>query len=87
MRLGELLAYPPRDRMPAMLFGSTGMGKTRIVQREHGSRYRSAARHHPVAGGGPADAADPARARFLRGAAGLAMEAVLPVKLGVSNLR
>jgi hypothetical protein len=38
--------------MPAMLFGSTGMGKTRIVQREHGSRYRSAARHHPVAGGG-----------------------------------
>jgi Bacterial TniB protein len=55
VRLGELLAYPPRDRMPAMLFGFTGMGKTRIVQRfvrEHGSRYRSAARHHPVAGGG-----------------------------------
>jgi hypothetical protein len=49
------------------------MVKARIVQRfvrEHGSRYRSAARHHPVAGGDPADAADPARARFLRGAAG-----------------
>jgi hypothetical protein len=34
VRMGELLAYPPRDRMPALLlFGATGMGKTRIVQR------------------------------------------------------
>jgi DNA polymerase III delta prime subunit len=43
VRLGELLAYPPRDRMPALLlFGATGMGKTRIVHRfvrEHGSRF------------------------------------------------
>lgn len=43
VRLGELLAYPPHDRMPALLlFGAAGMGKTRIVQRflrEHGSRF------------------------------------------------
>jgi hypothetical protein len=34
VRLGELLRYPPRHRMPAfLLFGATGMGKTRIIQR------------------------------------------------------
>jgi hypothetical protein len=33
-RLEELLSHPPRDRMPCLLlFGSTGMGKTRIVQK------------------------------------------------------
>ena len=33
-RLQELLSHPPRDRMPCLLlFGSTGMGKTRIVQK------------------------------------------------------
>src|SRR5262249_53838405 len=33
-RLGELLRYPPRHRMPALLlFGATGMGRTRIIQR------------------------------------------------------
>ena len=33
-RLADLLTYPPRDRMPALLmFGATGMGKTRIVQK------------------------------------------------------
>ena len=33
-RLADLLTYPPRDRMPALLiFGDTGMGKTRIVQK------------------------------------------------------
>jgi len=33
-RLQELLSYPPRDRMPCLLlFGATGMGKTRIVQK------------------------------------------------------
>jgi hypothetical protein len=33
-RLQDLLSHPPRDRMPCMLvFGSTGMGKTRIIQK------------------------------------------------------
>jgi hypothetical protein len=33
-RLASLLAYPARDRMPCLLlFGATGMGKTRIVQK------------------------------------------------------
>jgi len=33
-RLQELLSYPPRDRMPCLLlFGATGMGKTRIIQK------------------------------------------------------
>ena len=42
-RLSDLLTYPPRDRMPCLLlFGPTGMGKTRIVQkflREHRSSF------------------------------------------------
>ena len=42
-RLADLLTYPPRDRMPALLiFGATGMGKTRIVQkflRDHRSSF------------------------------------------------
>jgi hypothetical protein len=33
-RLGDLVDYPPRDRMPCLvIYGSTGMGKTRIVQK------------------------------------------------------
>lgn len=33
-RLQDLLAHPPRDRMPCvLLFGATGMGKTRIIQK------------------------------------------------------
>lgn len=33
-RISELLAHPPRDRMPCLLLhGSTGMGKTRILQK------------------------------------------------------
>jgi hypothetical protein len=33
-RLSDLLTYPARDRMPChLLFGPTGMGKTRIVLR------------------------------------------------------
>lgn len=39
----DLLSYPARDRMPCLLlFGATGMGKTRIVQkflREHHSSF------------------------------------------------
>jgi hypothetical protein len=42
-RLIDLLTYPARDRMPCLLlFGATGMGKTRIVQkflREHRSSF------------------------------------------------
>ena len=42
-RLSDLLTYPARDRMPCLLlFGPTGMGKTRIVQkflREHRSSF------------------------------------------------
>jgi Bacterial TniB protein len=31
-RLGDLLAYPPRDRMPCLLlYGDTGIGKTKII--------------------------------------------------------
>jgi hypothetical protein len=33
-RLMDLVDYPPRDRMPCLvLYGSTGMGKTRIIQK------------------------------------------------------
>jgi len=42
-RLSDLVTYPARDRMPCfLLFGPTGMGKTRIVQkflREHRSSF------------------------------------------------
>ena len=42
-RLSDLLTYPARDRMPCLLlFGPTGIGKTRIVQkflREHLSSF------------------------------------------------
>jgi hypothetical protein len=54
-RLTDLLAYPPRDRMPCLLlFGATGMGKTRIVHkflREHRSSFdeRSGRSRLPVA--------------------------------------
>lgn len=34
VRLNALLAYPPRDRMPCLLiYGNTGMGKTKIVRK------------------------------------------------------
>jgi hypothetical protein len=43
VRLNDLLHFPSRQRMPALLlFGATGMGKTRIIQRflrEHGSHF------------------------------------------------
>jgi Bacterial TniB protein len=33
-RMGELLEYPQRDRMPCLLlFGATGMGKTKILRK------------------------------------------------------
>ena len=33
-RMSELLAYPPHDRMPALLiYGGTGMGKTKILRK------------------------------------------------------
>jgi len=42
-RLSELLTYPPRDRMPCLLlFGATGIGKTKIIRkfiRDHPFRF------------------------------------------------
>jgi hypothetical protein len=42
-RLNALIAYPPRDRMPCLLiYGATGMGKTKILrkfERQHPPRY------------------------------------------------
>ena len=42
-RLQDLVDYPPRDRMPCLVvYGTTGMGKTRIVQkfvRDHRARF------------------------------------------------
>lgn len=42
-RLADLVDYPPRDRMPSLvIYGTTGMGKTRIVQkflRDNRSRF------------------------------------------------
>lgn len=33
-RLEDLLSYPPRDRMPCLLlYGDTGMGKTKIIRK------------------------------------------------------
>ena len=33
-RLADLIDYPPRDRMPCLvIYGGTGMGKTRVVQK------------------------------------------------------
>jgi hypothetical protein len=44
-RLKDLLSYPPRDRMPCLLlYGDTGMGKTKIVRkflRDHPPRFDS----------------------------------------------
>jgi Cdc6-like AAA superfamily ATPase len=42
-RLMELVDYPPRDCMPALvIYGATGMGKTRIIQkflRDHRAHF------------------------------------------------
>jgi hypothetical protein len=42
-RLADLVDYPPRDRMPCLvIYGSTGMGKTRVVQkflRDHRAHF------------------------------------------------
>ena len=73
VRLGELLRYPPRHRMPALLlFGATGMGKTRIMNDFSGETTPTLMRYayYPTSGGGFADAAHSARARFLRGIVG-----------------
>ncbi|MGA2986947.1 MAG: TniB family NTP-binding protein [Terriglobia bacterium] len=33
-RLADLVDYPPRDRMPCLvIYGATGMGKTRVIQK------------------------------------------------------
>ena len=45
-RLEDLLAYPPRDRMPCLLlYGDTGMGKTKIIRkflRDHPATFDKA---------------------------------------------
>ena len=45
-RLENLLAYPPRDRMPCLLiYGDTGMGKTKIIRkflRDHPASFGKA---------------------------------------------
>jgi hypothetical protein len=34
LRMNELIEYPPRDRMPCQLiYGATGMGKTKIIRK------------------------------------------------------
>ena len=42
-RLIDLVDYPPHDRMPCLvIYGSTGMGKTRIIQkflRDHRTHF------------------------------------------------
>lgn len=42
-RLDDLLVYPPRDRMPCLLlYGDTGMGKTKIIRkflRDHQAQF------------------------------------------------
>lgn len=44
-RLEDLLQYPPRDRMPCLLlFGPTGMGKTKILKkfiRDHAATFNT----------------------------------------------
>lgn len=53
-RLENLLTYPPRDRMPCLLiFGETGMGKTKIIrkfERDHPTKFCQVTGidHHPV---------------------------------------
>lgn len=53
-RLENLLTYPPRDRMPCLLvYGDTGMGKTKIVrkfERDHPPKFSQATGvdHRPV---------------------------------------
>ena len=45
-RMEDLLAYPPRDRMPCLLlYGDTGMGKTKIIRkflRDHPASFDKA---------------------------------------------
>lgn len=53
-RLSDLLTYPPRSRMPALLiYGAPGMGKTKIIEkflRDHPSAYdeRTGMTHSPI---------------------------------------
>jgi|TARA_Y100001951_G_scaffold101945_1_gene107744 DNA polymerase III delta prime subunit len=53
-RLENLLTYPPRDRMPCLLiYGDTGMGKTKIVrkfERDHPPKFSqtTGVDHRPV---------------------------------------
>ena len=90
VRLGELLRYPPRHRMPALLlFGATGMGKTRIIERflrendSHFDEVRGTTRLPVVALQMPPT---PHERDFYEELL-VTMEAVLPVGLSSTNLR
>lgn len=69
-RLEDLLSYPPRDRMPCLLlYGDTGMGKTKIIRkflRDHQPNFRSWNRGDEHAGRGNANAGRTGRTRCLR---------------------
>ena len=90
VRLGELLRYPPRHRMPALLlFGATGMGKTRIIERflrendSHFDEVRGTTRLPVVALQMPPT---PHERDFYEELL-VTMEAVLPMGLSSTNLR
>jgi hypothetical protein len=89
-RLTDLLTYPPRDRMPCLLlFGATGMGKTRIVHkfvREHRSSFdeRSGRTRLPVAA--VLLPPTPSERDFYEELL-ISMGAVLPLQQNVSTLR
>jgi chromosomal replication initiation ATPase DnaA len=89
-RLADLLTYPPRDRMPCLLlFGATGMGKTRIVQkflRDHRSSFdeRRGRTRLPVAA--VQLPPTPSERDFYEELL-ISMGAVLPLQQSVSTLR
>jgi TniB protein len=90
VRLADLLTYPPRDRMPCLLlFGATGMGKTRIVHkflREHRSSFdeRCGRTRLPVAA--VQLPPTPSERDFYEELL-ISMGAVLPLQQSVSTLR
>ena len=66
-RLDALLAYPPRDRMPCLLiYGATGMGKTKIPQEIRAPSSRETLPDVRRDASTGRRGADPARARGTR---------------------
>ncbi len=68
-RLVDLVDYPPRDRMPCqVVYGTTGMGKTRIVQkflRDNRAHFNKKARQDARSCRLHSDAPSPSRAGSL----------------------